>query len=339
MMASVTIPDSMTAIGMEQPGGPEVLRPVSRPVPRPGPGDVLVRVAAAGVNRPDLMQRQGKYPPPPGAPDILGLEIAGTIVAAGPSTSGLEVGRQICALVAGGGYAEFCAVPAPQCLPIPGPLSLVEAAAVPETFFTVWANLFDRGRLKPGEWALVHGGASGIGTTAIQLGRALGAKIITTVGNERKGDACLALGATASINYRQQDFVEAVKQITGGRGVNVVLDIIGGEYFERNLSVLAMDGRLIQVGLMGGPKTQLNLIPVMQRRLTITGSLLRPRTVEEKGAIAKALEAQVWPLLNAGTVKPIIQGTFPLARAAEAHRALEEGDHIGKIVLTVEGAG
>jgi putative PIG3 family NAD(P)H quinone oxidoreductase len=324
---------------MEQPGGPEVLRPVSRPVPRPGPGDVLVRVAAAGVNRPDLMQRQGKYPPPPGAPDILGLEIAGTIVAAGPSTSGLEVGRQICALVAGGGYAEFCAVPAPQCLPIPGPLSLVEAAAVPETFFTVWANLFDRGRLKPGEWALVHGGASGIGTTAIQLGRALGAKIITTVGNERKGDACLALGATASINYRQQDFVEAVKQITGGRGVNVVLDIIGGEYFERNLSVLAMDGRLIQVGLMGGPKTQLNLIPVMQRRLTITGSLLRPRTVEEKGAIAKALEAQVWPLLNAGTVKPIIQGTFPLARAAEAHRALEEGDHIGKIVLTVEGAG
>lgn len=329
----------MTAIGMEQPGGPEVLRPVSRPVPRPGPGDVLVRVAAAGVNRPDLMQRQGKYPPPPGAPDILGLEIAGTIVAAGPSTSGLEVGRQICALVAGGGYAEFCAVPAPQCLPIPGPLSLVEAAAVPETFFTVWANLFDRGRLKPGEWALVHGGASGIGTTAIQLGRALGAKIITTVGNERKGDACLALGATASINYRQQDFVEAVKQITGGRGVNVVLDIIGGEYFERNLSVLAMDGRLIQVGLMGGPKTQLNLIPVMQRRLTITGSLLRPRTVEEKGAIAKALEAQVWPLLNAGTVKPIIQGTFPLARAAEAHRALEEGDHIGKIVLTVEGAG
>jgi putative PIG3 family NAD(P)H quinone oxidoreductase len=291
------------------------------------------------VNRPDLMQRQGKYPPPPGAPDILGLEIAGTIVAAGPSTSGLEVGRQICALVAGGGYAEFCAVPAPQCLPIPGPLSLVEAAAVPETFFTVWANLFDRGRLKPGEWALVHGGASGIGTTAIQLGRALGAKIITTVGNERKGDACLALGATASINYRQQDFVEAVKQITGGRGVNVVLDIIGGEYFERNLSVLAMDGRLIQVGLMGGPKTQLNLIPVMQRRLTITGSLLRPRTVEEKGAIAKALEAQVWPLLNAGTVKPIIQGTFPLARAAEAHRALEEGDHIGKIVLTVEGAG
>jgi putative PIG3 family NAD(P)H quinone oxidoreductase len=339
MMASVTIPDSMTAIGMEQPGGPEVLRPVSRPVPRPGPGDVLVRVAAAGVNRPDLMQRQGKYPPPPGAPDILGLEIAGTVVAAGPSTSGLEVGRQICALVAGGGYAEFCAVPAPQCLPIPGPLSLVEAAAVPETFFTVWANLFDRGRLKPGEWALVHGGASGIGTTAIQLGRALGAKIITTVGNERKGDACLALGATASINYRQQDFVEAVKQITGGRGVNVVLDIIGGEYFERNLSVLAMDGRLIQVGLMGGPKTQLNLIPVMQRRLTITGSLLRPRTVEEKGAIAKALEAQVWPLLNAGTVKPIIQGTFPLARAAEAHRALEEGDHIGKIVLTVEGAG
>jgi putative PIG3 family NAD(P)H quinone oxidoreductase len=339
MMASVTIPDSMTAIGMEQPGGPEVLRPVSRPVPRPGPGDVLVRVAAAGVNRPDLMQRQGKYPPPPGAPDILGLEIAGTVVAAGPSTSGLEVGRQICALVAGGGYAEFCAVPAPQCLPIPGPLSLVEAAAVPETFFTVWANLFDRGRLKPGEWALVHGGASGIGTTAIQLGRALGAKIITTVGNERKGDACLALGATASINYRQQDFVEAVKQITGGRGVNVVLDLIGGEYFERNLSVLAMDGRLIQVGLMGGPKTQLNLIPVMQRRLTITGSLLRPRTVEEKGAIAKALEAQVWPLLNAGTVKPIIQGTFPLARAAEAHRALEEGDHIGKIVLTVEGAG
>jgi putative PIG3 family NAD(P)H quinone oxidoreductase len=338
MMTGVTIPDAMTAIEIERPGGPDVLRPVTRPVPKPGPAEVLVRVAAAGVNRPDLMQRQGKYPPPPGASDIPGLEIAGTIVAAGPSSSGLVVGQRICALVAGGGYAEYCAAPAPQCLPIPGRLTLVEAAAVPETFFTVWTNVFDRGRLKRGEWLLVHGGASGIGTTAIQLGHAFGAKVIATVGNERKGDACLAMGATASINYRQQDFVEAVQQVTGGRGVDVILDIIGAEYLERNLSALAVDGRLVQIGLMGGPRAQLNLVPVLQRRLTITGSTLRPRTVEEKGAIAKALEAQVWPLLGAGTIKPRIHATFPLARAAEAHRALEEGDHIGKIVLTVEGA-
>jgi putative PIG3 family NAD(P)H quinone oxidoreductase len=325
----------MTVIGIERPGGPEVLRPVARPVPRPAPGEVLVRVAAAGVNRPDLMQRQGKYPPPPGASDILGLEIAGTIVARDPSVvaSALDVGQQICALVAGGGYAEYCAVPAPQCLPIPGRLTLVEAAAVPETFFTVWTNVFDHGRLKPGEWLLVHGGASGIGTTAIQLGRAFGAKVIATTGSERKGDACLAMGANASINYREHDFVEAVKDMTGGRGVDVILDIIGGEYLQRNLSALAMDGRLVQIGLMGGPKAQLNLIPVMQRRLTITGSLLRPRTVEEKGAIAKALETHVWPLLAAGTVKPRIHATFPLAHAADAHRALEQGDHIGKIVL------
>jgi putative PIG3 family NAD(P)H quinone oxidoreductase len=250
----------------------------------------------------------------------------------------LEVGQHVCALVSGGGYAEYCAVPAPQCLPIPGRLTLVEAAAVPETFFTVWTNVFERGRLQPGEWLLVHGGASGIGTTAIQLGRAFGAKVITTAGSERKGDACLALGANASINYRQHDFVEAVKDMTGGRGVDVILDIIGGEYLQRNLSALAFDGRLVQIGLMGGPKAQLNLIPVMQRRLTITGSLLRPRTVEEKGAIAKALETRVWPLLAAGTVKPIIHATFPLVKAADAHRALEAGDHIGKIVLTMEGA-
>jgi NADPH:quinone reductase len=329
----------MTAIEIERPGGPEVLRPVTRRVPRPGRGEVLVRVAAAGVNRPDLMQRQGKYPPPPGASDIPGLEIAGTIVAVGPSgaETGLNVGQQVCALVAGGGYAEYCVAPALQCLPIPGRLTLVEAAAVPETFFTVWVNVFDRGRLQRGEWLLVHGGTSGIGTTAIQLGRAFGAKVIATVGNERKGDACLALGATASINYQQQDFVDGVKQITEGRGVDVVLDIIGGEYLERNLSTLAMDGRLIQVGLIGGPKAQLNLVPVLQRRLTITGSLLRPRTVEEKGAIATALETHVWPLVAAGTVKPIIHATFPLTRAADAHAALEQGDHIGKIVLTIEG--
>jgi NADPH2:quinone reductase len=340
MMTPVTIPDSMTAIEIAHPGGPEVLRPVTRPVPQPARGEVLVRVAAAGVNRPDLMQRQGKYPPPPGASDILGLEIAGTIVAVGASAgqSGFDVGQQICGLVAGGGYAEYCAVPALQCLPIPGRLTLVEAAAVPETFFTVWSNVFDRGRLKPGEWLLVHGGTSGIGTTAIQLGRAFGAKVIATAGSERKGDACLAMGANASINYRQQDFVEAVKQMTDGRGVDVILDIIGGEYLERNLSALTTDGRLVQIGLMGGPKAQLNLVPVMQRRLTITGSLLRPRTVEEKGAIAKALESQVWPLLAAGNVKPIIHATFPLTRAAEAHAALEQGDHIGKIALTMEGA-
>jgi NADPH:quinone reductase len=330
----------MTAIEIAQPGGPEVLRPVTRPVPRPARGEVLVRVAAAGVNRPDLMQRQGKYPPPAGASDTPGLEIAGTIVALGPSAgeSGFDVGQQTCALVAGGGYAEYCAAPAPQCLPIPGRLTLVEAAAVPETFFTVWTNVFDRGRLQSGEWLLVHGGTSGIGTTAIQLGRAFGAKVIATAGSDRKGDACLAMGANASINYREQDFVDAVKQTTNGRGVDVVLDIIGGEYLDRNISALAMDGRLVQIGLMGGPKTQINLVPVVQRRLTITGSTLRPRTVDEKGAIATALHTHVWPLLAAGTVKPIIHATFPLARAADAHRALEQGDHIGKIVLTMEGA-
>ena len=330
----------MTAIEIERPGGPEVLRPVSRPVPRPAQGEVLVRVAAAGVNRPDLMQRQGKYPPPPGASDIPGLEIAGTIVAHGPSVdrSDLEIGRQICALVAGGGYAEYCAAPAPQCLPVPDGLSLVEAAAVPETYFTVWTNVFERGALKPGEWLLVHGGTSGIGTTAIQLGRAFGANVIATAGNERKGDACLALGARASVNYRVYDFVEAVDLTTEGRGVDVILDIVGGEYLERNLKALAVDGRLVQIGLMSGAKAQVNLVPVMQRRLTITGSTLRPRTVEEKGAIARALETHVWPLLSARTVKPIVHATFPLARAADAHRALEEGDHIGKIVLTMEGA-
>ncbi len=339
MMSAVDIPDSMTAIEIERPGGPEVLRPVSRPVPRPAQGEVLVRVAAAGVNRPDLMQRQGKYPPPPGASDIPGLEIAGTIVALGPSVdrSGLEIGRQICALVAGGGYAEYCAAPAPQCLPVPDGLSLVEAAAVPETYFTVWTNVFERGALKPGEWLLVHGGTSGIGTTAIQLGHAFGANVIATAGNERKGDACLALGARVSVNYRVFDFVEAVDLTTEGRGVDVILDIVGGEYLERNLEALAVDGRLVQIGLMSGAKAQVNLVPVLQRRLTITGSTLRPRTVEEKGAIARALETHVWPLLSAGTVKPIIHATFPLARAADAHRALEAGDHIGKIVLTMEG--
>jgi len=330
----------MTAIEIERPGGPEVLRPVSRPVPQPAQGEVLVRVAAAGVNRPDLMQRQGKYPPPPGASDIPGLEIAGTIVALGPSAEGptFQIGRPICALVAGGGYAEYCVAPAPQCLPVPDDLSLVEAAAVPETYFTVWTNVFERGALKPGEWLLVHGGTSGIGTTAIQLGRAFGANVIATAGTERKGDACLALGARASVNYRVYDFVEGVDMTTDGRGVDVILDIVGGEYLERNLKALAVDGRLVQIGLMGGAKAQVNLVPVMQRRLTITGSLLRPRTVEEKGAIARALETHVWPLLSAKTVKPIIHATFPLTRAADAHAALEQGDHIGKIVLTMESA-
>jgi putative PIG3 family NAD(P)H quinone oxidoreductase len=325
----------MTAIEIERPGGPEVLRPVSRPVPQPGPGELLVKVAAAGVNRPDLAQRQGKYPPPPGAPDIPGLEVAGTVVDSGVlSGSSIESGQQICALVAGGGYAEYCVVPAPQALPIPEGLTLVEAAAVPETYFTVWTNVFERGGLKQGEWLLVHGGASGIGTTAIQLGRAFGARVIATVGNEEKGDACIRLGANATVNYKEQDFVETVRDVTGGRGADVILDIVGGDYFERNLSALAFGGRLVHIGLMSGAKAQINLATVMQRRLTITGSLLRPRTVEEKGAIAKALEARVWPLLSRGLVKPVIHATFPLQRAADAHRALERGDHIGKIVLT-----
>lgn len=325
----------MICIEISSPGNPEVLIPVERPDPIPAAGEVLIRVAAAGVNRPDVMQRRGRYPPPPGASDIPGLEVAGTIQAVGPDVRDWTIGDRVCALVAGGGYATLCVAPAAQCLPVPGAVDLVAAAAVPETFFTVWTNVFDRGRLKAGETALFHGGTSGIGTTAIQLASARGARVFATAGSDEKCRACERLGAERGINYRTEDFVQVVKDLTGGRGVDLVLDIIGGDYLPRNLSVLAMDGRLVQIGLMGGESSTIDLRRILARRLTVTGSTLRPRSVAEKGAIAAALREHVWPLLERGVVKPIVYRTFPLREAAEAHRLMESSEHIGKIVLTV----
>ena len=324
----------MLAIAIPAPGGPEALQPVERPRPTPKLGEVLIEVEAAGVNRPDIMQREGRYPPPPGASDLPGLEVAGTIVDA----NGVERWRQgdrVCALVSGGGYAEFCAAPGPQCLPIPPGLDIVAAAAIPETFFTVWTNLFQRGGLRAGERVLIHGGTSGIGSTAIQLARAFGATAYATAGSDEKCRACRDLGAAAAINYRTHDFVAEVRALTGGAGVDAVLDIVGGDYLQRNIDCLHLHGRLVQVGLIGGAKAQINLRPVLNNRLTLTGSTLRPRTVEEKGAIARELEARVWPLLARGDVRPIIHATYPLRDAASAHRALEAGEVIGKVVLTV----
>jgi NADPH2:quinone reductase len=326
----------MRAIEIAQPGGPEVLRIVDRPVPTPGPDEVLIKVEAAGVNRPDIMQRQGRYPPPPGASDIPGLEIAGEVVETGSFRP--EPARnlsRVCALVAGGGYAEYCVAPRVQCLPIPSGLDVMHAAAIPETFFTVWTNVFQRGRLTRAESILVHGGSSGIGTTAIQLARAFGAVVYATAGSEEKCRACEALGATAAFNYKERDFVEAVRSATSGRGVDVILDIVGGDYLSRNLTCLALHGRLVQIGLIGGAKAQIDLRPILDRRLTLTGSTLRPRTVAEKGALARELEANVWPLLESGEVKPVVSKVLPLERAAEAHRLLEAGEIIGKVVLKV----
>jgi putative PIG3 family NAD(P)H quinone oxidoreductase len=322
-------------------GGPEVLRPVQRPLPEPAVNEVRVRVHAAGVNRPDLMQRQGKYPPPPGASDIPGLELSGTIDSVGQAAgtaSQWAVGDRVCALVAGGGYAQYAVVPAPQCLPVPAGVDLVAAAAIPETFFTVWTNVFQRGRLAAGESILIHGGSSGIGTTAIQLSRAFGATVYVTAGSDEKCEACERLGAHAAINYKRSDFVAVVSELTSGRGVNLVLDMVGGDYLERNLAALASDGRLVQIGLHGGSRSNIDLRTVMQRRLTLTGSTLRTRSVAEKGAIARELEKHVWPLLAAGAVKPVINRTLPLEQAAEAHRLLEAGEVIGKLVLTVGGS-
>lgn len=334
-MLTLVMTTTMIAIEIAEPGGPDVLRPVERPVPVARDGEALVRVEAAGVNRPDLLQRMGKYPPPRGASDVPGLEIAGTIADLGPSeTEGRwRVGDRVCALVAGGGYAEYCTVPAAQCLPIPPGLSMRQAAAVPETFFTVWTNLFQRAGLRADETVLVHGGTSGIGTTAIQLARAFGADVYATAGTSAKCAACVRLGAKQAIDYREEDFVEAIRAATSGRGVDVVLDIIGGDYLSRNVDVLAMNGRLVQIGLIGGARAAIDLTPVLQRRLTITGSTLRARTVEEKGALAREVETHVWPLLSAGKVAPVIDRTYPLAEAADAHRRIESGEHIGKIVL------
>ena len=324
----------MLAVEIARPGGPEVLTPVERPMPVAGPGEVLIRVEAAGVNRPDVMQRQGAYPPPPGASDLPGLEVAGTIERTGADAGPWRAGDRVCALVAGGGYAEYCVAPAPQCLPIPAPLDAAAAAAIPETFFTVWTNVFERGRLQSGESALFHGGTSGIGTTAIQLAAARGARVFATAGTPDKCRACERLGAAHAINYRDEDFVEAVQSFTAGRGVDLILDIMGGDYLDRNLRALAPDGRLVQIGLMGGDRATIDLRRILGRRLTLTGSTLRPRSVAEKGAIAAALRREVWPLLESGRVRPIVHRTFPLREAAEAHRLMESSGHIGKIVLT-----
>lgn len=329
------LPETMQAVEISEPGGPEVLRPTERPVPRPAEGEVLLRVAAAGINRPDVMQRTGNYPPPPGAPDLPGLEVAGTVVALGGDVVGLAEGDRVCALVAGGGYAEYCVAPAPQCLPVPEGPDMTAAAAIPETFFTVWTNVFDRGGLAAGETFLVHGGSSGIGTTAIQLAKAFGARVFATAGSAEKCAACEDLGAAAAINYRDEDFVARVKALTDDSGVDLILDMVGGDYLPRNLECLAVEGRLVQIALQRGPKVEMNLLPVMLKRLTVTGSTLRPRTVAQKGEIAAALRDKVWSLLADGSVKPIVHATFPLAEAAESHRLMESSAHIGKIVLTV----
>ena len=326
----------MRCIEIRSPGGPEVLQPVDREDPVPGPGEVLIRVEAAGVNRPDVLQRRGRYPVPPDASDIPGLEVAGTVAALGDGVQSWRVGDRVCALVAGGGYATLCVAPAAQCLPVPAPLDFISAAAVPETFFTVWTNVFDRGRLQAEESALFHGGSSGIGTTAIQLAVARGARAFVTAGSDEKCRACEDLGAEHAINYRTDDFVEVVKRLTGGRGVDLVLDIVGGDYFARNIATLATGGRLVEIGMMGGGMSAtIDLGDVLRRRLTITGSTLRPRSVEEKGAIAADLRREVWPLIEEGRVKPVVYRTFPLDEAAAAHQMMESSEHVGKIVLVV----
>ena len=324
----------MICIEISSPGPPDVLRPVERPDPRPLAGEVLIRVAAAGVNRPDVMQRLGHYPPPPGASDIPGLEVAGTIESVGAGAGTWRAGDAVCALVSGGGYATHCVAPAVQCLPVPASLDFVSAAAIPETFFTVWTNVFERAGLKKGESALFHGGASGIGTTAIQLAAARGSRVFATAGSPEKCRACEALGAERGIDYKTEDFVEVVRELTGGRGVDVILDIVGGSYVNRDLAALAMDGRVVVIGFMDGePTATVDFRRVLGRRLTITGSALRPRSVNEKGEIAAALRREVWPVLEQGIVKPIVYRTFPLAEAAAAHRLMESSEHVGKIVL------
>jgi len=326
--------DVMTAIEIAGFGGPEVLKPTQMPRPKPGAGELLIEVAAAGVNRPDVLQRQGGYTPPPGASDIPGLEIAGRVAALGEGVAGWRVGDGATALVAGGGYAEYCVAPVPQCLPVPRGLDMVEAAAIPETFFTVWTNVFDRGRLKPGESFLVHGGSSGIGTTAIQLAHAFGSRVFATAGSAEKCAACVKLGADRAIDHKREDFVAVIEEATGGRGVDVILDMVGGGYFARNMKILALEGRLVQIAYLQGGKAEIDLGSLMMKRQTLTGSTLRPRSVAEKGVIAAALREKVWPLIESGRIAPVIFKTFPLAQAADAHRLMESNSHIGKIVLT-----
>jgi NADPH2:quinone reductase len=324
----------MTVIAIREFGAPEMLVPEQRPVPTPGEGELLVKVEAAGVNRPDVFQRMGNYPPPKGVTDIPGLELAGEVVALGPNTKRYKVGDKVTALVAGGGYAQYCAVPEPQALPVPKGFSMIEAAAMPETFFTVWHNMFERGQLSSGQTVLIHGGSSGIGTTAIMLAKAFGAKVFATAGSKEKCDACVKLGADVAINYKTEDFVAVVKRETKDAGVNVVLDMVGGDYIERNYDASAIEGRICQIAFLGSSKATVNFRTMLAKRLTHTGSGLRPRSVADKGKMAQALEEKVWPLLNAGKCKPIIDSTYPAAEAAKAHARMESSQHIGKIVLT-----
>jgi len=325
----------MRCVEISRPGGPEVLVAAERATPSPRDGELLVKVAAAGINRPDVLQRMGRYPIPPGASDLPGLEIAGEVAALGGGVREFNVGDKVCALVAGGGYAEYCVAPAAQALPVPAGLSMLEAASLPETFFTVWSNVYDRARLAPGESLLVQGGSSGIGVTAIQMAAALGNRVFATAGSAEKCAACVELGAERAINYRTQDFLEEIRAATGGKGVDVILDMVGGSYVPKELKCLADDGRLVFIAMLGGAKTELDINEVLRRRLVVTGSTLRPRPVEFKGAIARNLRTKIWPLIEAGKIRPMVYKSFPLAQAGEAHRLMESSQHIGKIVLAV----
>lgn len=329
------LPTQMTVVAISKPGGPEVLVPETRPVPQPGPEEILIKVQAAGVNRPDVAQRSGSYPPPPGASDLPGLEVAGEVVAVGSSARRHKVGDRVMSLVAGGGYAQYCIAQAAQAMAVPPALSIMEAGAIPETLMTVWHNVFERGALQPGETLLIHGGSSGIGTIAIQLANAFGSKVIVTVGSQDKADACLKLGADRAINYKTEDFVAEVNAATSGAGANVILDMVGGSYVERNYDAAAIGGRIVQIALLGGPKATVNFAKLMVKRLFHTGSTLRPRSNADKAAMVAAIEAKVMPLLREGRIKPVMDSTFPLEKAADAHRRMETGQHIGKIVLAV----
>jgi NADPH2:quinone reductase len=329
------VPSEMTVIAISKPGGPEVLLPETRSVPKPGPNEILIKVEAAGVNRPDVAQRSGSYPPPPGASDLPGLEVAGEVVALGEDVRKHKVGDKVMSLVAGGGYAQYCIAQDAQAMAVPSSLTMLEAGALPETLMTVWHNVFERGRLAPGETILIHGGSSGIGTMAIQLAKAFGSKVIVTVGTKDKADACLKLGADHAINYRTEDFVAAAKAVTSGTGPNVILDMVGGDYVERNYDAAATDGRIVQIALLGGPKATANFAKLMVKRLHHTGSTLRPRSNADKAAMVNAIEAKVMPLVREGRIKPVMDSTFTLHKAADAHRRMESSEHIGKIVLAV----
>jgi NADPH2:quinone reductase len=329
------LPESMTVIEISQPGGPDVLVPGNRPVPEPASGEVLIKVAVAGVNRPDALQRAGSYPPPPGATDLLGLEVAGTIAACGPEVRTLSVGDAVCALTPGGGYAEYCVAPAAHCLSIPAGYDMIQAAALPETFFTVWHNVFQRGELKNGETFLVHGGSSGIGTTAIQLARQLGARVLTTAGSDEKCRFCETIGAERAINYKTEDWPAQVREIVGRDGVDVILDMVGGDYIQSNINALGLNGRLVMIAFLGGSKANVDFVRMMMRRQTITGSTLRPQSNDAKSGIARELKEKVWPLLESGAIKPIIHETFEFQAASRAHALMESSAHMGKIMLTV----